>query len=592
MKFAKLAEYLQKIEETSKRLEITSVLADLISNLSVEETDKTMYLSLGYLKAQFETEKFNMAEKMVIKSLEKAYPAAKSIRQQYKQIGDLGTVAHKIHKNGDQKDMEIPEVHQKLMDIALLEGSGSQEGKINKLAALLKEMDALSAKYVVRIVLGTTRLGFTELTVVDALSQFLTGDKSLKKMIESKYFVHPDIGLIAKVLKKEGITGLDDICMEPGVPVLAQKAQRIGGIEETVDKLKQFWAEFKFDGTRVQLHMDKNKKFQMEKQQTDLFGEIQKKDYLIRTFTRNLEDSTHQHPEIAQAAMTQIKADSVVLDGEAIGIDKKTGEFLPFQQIMQRKRKHSVKEMAEEIPLQYFVFDILYLDGESLMDKPLKERHDILKKVVKENEVIKVAEHILADDEKSLSDYFEKAKSLNLEGLVVKKPDDPYQAGARSYSWVKLKSADEKLLDDSVDLVVLGYYKGRGERSKFGIGGFLAGVLNEKKDKFLTITKVGTGLKDDDWKHMKQLADKHAVKEVPNNVGMTKNYLPDVITAPEIVVEVGADEISVSKTHTAGFALRFPRLLYFRTDKNPSQATSLKEIKKLYSLQKRGNYKK
>ena len=592
MKFAKLAEYLQKIEETSKRLEITSVLADLISNLSVEETDKTMYLSLGYLKAQFETEKFNMAEKMVIKSLEKAYPAAKSIRQQYKQIGDLGTVAYKIHKNGNQKDMEIPKVHQKLMDIALLEGSGSQEGKINKLAALLKEMDALAAKYVVRIVLGTTRLGFTELTVVDALSQFLTGDKNLKKTLESKYFVHPDIGLIAKVLKKEGITGLDDINMEPGVPVLAQKAQRIGGIEETVDKLKQFWAEFKFDGTRVQLHMDKNKKFQMEKQQTDLFGEIQKKDYLIKTFTRNLEDSTHQHPEIAQAAMTQIKADSVVLDGEAIGIDKKTGEFLPFQQIMQRKRKHSIKEMAEEIPLQYFVFDILYLDGESLMDKPLKERHDILKKVVKENEVIKVAEHILADDEKSLSDYFEKAKSLNLEGLVVKKPDDPYQAGARSYSWVKLKSADEKLLDDSVDLVVLGYYKGRGERSKFGIGGFLAGVLNEKKDKFLTITKVGTGLKDDDWKHMKQLADKHAVKEVPNNVGMTKNYLPDVITAPEIVVEVGADEISVSKTHTAGFALRFPRLLYFRTDKNPSQATSLKEIKKLYSLQKRGNYKK
>jgi len=592
MRFTKLAEYLQKLEETSKRLEITSILADLISNLSIKEIDKAVYLSLGYLKAQFETEKFNMAEKMVIRSLEKAYPNTKNVGQQYKQTGDLGTVAYKIHQNGDDKDMEILEVHKKLMEIALLEGAGSQDGKINMLAALLKEMDALSAKYLVRVVLGTTRLGFTELTMVDALSQFLADDKSLKKRIESKYFVHPDIGLVAKILKKEGIEGLDSIRMEPGVPVLAQKAQRIGGIEEIVDKLKQYWAEFKFDGTRVQLHMDKNKEFAMKIHQTDLFGEIQKKDYLIKTFTRNLEDSTHQHPEIAQAAMTQVKANSVVLDGEAIGIDKKTGEFLPFQQIMQRKRKHSVKEMAEEIPLQYFVFDILYLDGESLMDKPLRERHAVLKKVVKENEVIKIAEHISADDEKSLSDYFEKAKSLNLEGLVVKKPDDPYQAGARSYSWVKLKHADEKLLDDSVDLVVLGYYKGRGERSKFGIGGFLAGVLNEEKDKFLTITKVGTGLKDDDWKHMKQLADKHAVKEVPINVDMTKDYLPDVITAPEIVVEIGADEISVSKTHTAGYALRFPRLLYFRTDKNPGQATSIKEIKKLHSLQKRGNYKK
>jgi DNA ligase-1 len=257
---------------------------------------------------------------------------------------------------------------------------------------------------------------------------------------------------------------------------------------------------------------------------------------------------------------------------------------------MQRKRKHGVKNMAEEIPLQYFVFDILYLNGKSLIDKSLEERYKLLNKVIKQNKTIKIAEHVQSDNEEDLQDYYEKAKEMNLEGLVIKTPDDPYQAGARSYSWVKLKSADEKLLDDSVDVVVLGYYKGKGERSKFGIGGFLAGVYDDKNEVFKTITKVGTGLTDDQFRKMKKLSDKYVVKKVPKNVEITKNYVPDVITAPELVVEIGADEISVSKTHSAGYALRFPRLLKFRSDKNPQQATTVEEIKKLHSLQKRGSY--
>jgi len=259
---------------------------------------------------------------------------------------------------------------------------------------------------------------------------------------------------------------------------------------------------------------------------------------------------------------------------------------------MQRKRKHGVKSMSEEIPLQYFVFDILYLNGKSLIDKPLEERYEILNSIIEQNETIKITEHVLTKKESELQKYYDKAKKLNLEGLVVKKPGDPYQAGARSYSWIKLKSADEKLLDDSVDLVVLGYYRGRGERSKFGIGGFLAGLYDTEKEKYLTITKVGTGLTDDQFRQMKTLADKYVIKKVPKNVDIPKNYIPDTIIAPEIVVEIGADEVSISKTHSAGYALRFPRLIRFRTDKKPTQSTSIKEIKKLHSLQKRGNYNK
>jgi DNA ligase-1 len=329
----------------------------------------------------------------------------------------------------------------------------------------------------------------------------------------------------------------------------------------------------------------------MENQQQELFSKLKKADYLIKTFTRNLEDSTHQHPDIVNSAMTQIKADSVILDGEAVGIDKDTGEFLPFQQIMQRKRKHGVKEMASEIPLVYFVFDILYKNGESLVKKPLETRHKALIETINENETIKVAEYLKTKDVDELSDYFNEAKDHNLEGLVVKKPEDPYQAGARSYSWVKLKMADEKLLEDSLDVVVLGYFFGKGERSKLGIGKFLAGIYDQDSQTFKTITKVGTGLTEDDWKKMKKLSDKHRVSKVPKNVEITKNYQPDVYTAPEIVVEIGGDEISVSKTHSSGYALRFPRLLHFRPDKDSDQATTIEEVKNLHSLQKRGHYK-
>ncbi len=199
-----------------------------------------------------------------------------------------------------------------------------------------------------RIILGTTRLGFTELTIIDALSNFISDSKELKTRIESSYFVHPNIGLIAKQIKSEGISGVDKIVMETGIPIEAQKAQRIGGLEETMQKIGECWAEYKFDGTRAQLHIDKSKKFTVDTQQQELFASITKEDYLVKTFTRNLEDSTHQFPDIVDAAMSQIDADSVILDGEVIGLDKKTGEFLPFQQIMQRKRKHAEKKCLKK----------------------------------------------------------------------------------------------------------------------------------------------------------------------------------------------------------------------------------------------------
>ncbi|NMB70154.1 ATP-dependent DNA ligase [candidate division WWE3 bacterium] len=596
MKTSEFSQYLKQLEETSKRLEITAILAELLNKLDNEEIDKGVYLALGILKAPYDNPKFNIAEKMMIRILEQAYSVQghlvdqKKINDLYNKAGDLGNVAFELAQENKTKSMPITNLHARLVELAEIEGTGSQELKVKKAAALLNELDPLSAKYVVRIILGITRLGFTELTLVAALAVVL-GDKSMADGIESVYNTHPDIGLIAKALKSHGIKSLNSISLETGVPILSQKAQRLSGPEEAIEKMTSVWAEYKFDGTRVQLHFDKTK---LKKSNTviqeGLFSlDSAVNNYLINTYTRNLEETTHQFPDLVEAAQQQINAESVILDGEAIGYDRKTGAFLPFQETIQRKRKHGVKDTAQNIPLKYFVFDILYYNGKPTVNKPLKERRELLAKIIKPGDVILVDEHIETGDPDELQEYYDVAKQKGLEGLVVKKPDDPYQAGARSFSWVKLKKADQKLLDDSVDCVVLGYYAGRGVRSKFGIGGFLVGVIDPEKDVFRTVTKIGTGLTEEDWVFLKKLCDKYRTDKVPQNVLMDKMFMPDVIVMPKIVVEIGADEISISQTHTAGYALRFPRLLKFRKDKNPSEATTVDEIRRMYKAQKVDN---
>lgn len=585
------SEYLQKLEATTKRLEITQILTEMIHELDVEEIDKALYLSLGYLKAAFESQKFNIADKMMIRVLEITYATPqhpdikKQIEKLYDAQGDLGDVVYNLAPDTPNTKISVTEMHKKLMEIAQTEGTGSQDIKAKKLSEILKELDKVSAKYLTRIILGTTRLGFTETTVVQAIA-LEAGNKGYADEIEKAYNIHPDIGLIAKQIKAKGIAGIKDVAIETGVPILSQKAQRVSGMEEAFERIPNVWVEFKFDGTRVQLHLDRNKPYtNTDNTQTALFDDTAN-DFMVKTFTRNLEETTHQYPDIVASAKEQLDADSVILDGEAIGYDPKTGAFLPFQETIQRKRKHDVAKTAKNIPLKYFVFDILYLNGKPTIDLPLEKRHELLEKVIKAGKVLSPAEHYNTNTFEGLEEYYELAKEKKLEGVIVKKPEDPYQAGARSYSWIKLKKADEKLLDDSIDCVVLGYYAGKGNRSQFGIGGFLVGVYDEKTDTYKTISKVGTGLKENDWVKLKELADKLKLAQLPSNVQLEKAYMPDIILKPSLVVEIGADEISVSKTHTAGYALRFPRLIKFREDKAPIESTTLSEVEKMYQFQK------
>jgi DNA ligase-1 len=584
---------LEALDKTSKRLKITDILADLIRDLETDEVEVGIFLSLGYLNPPYNQIKFNMADKMAVRVLELCYGVDKTeVEEMYSNLGDLGSVAMKLaaqhsRSTGTHHD-SVSALHNKLVTIAVDEGPGSQDRKVIALSDLLKELSPLSANYTIKIVLGTTRLGFTEQTVVDALSKIIGGDKSASRKIEEVYNIHPDVGFIAKTLKLYGIKGLDKISMETGIPVLSQKAQRLSDPEEILEKMNgPAWTEYKLDGTRVQLHLDRQKTNpDRELNQNSLFA-FNKGSVMVKTFTRNLEENTYQFPDIVESALDQIDATSAILDGEAIGFDPKTGRYIPFQDMMQRKRKHDVGEYAKQIPLRYIVFDILYLDGRDLTPMSLIERNKILTSAIKPGKVLEIANHLETADPAELWQFFETSKEKNLEGIMVKNPNSPYRAGAREFSWIKLKRSNTDILEDTVDCVVLGYYFGRGSRANFGIGGFLCGIWDPNVQIFTTLTKVGTGLRDEEWIELKKRCDKLKVKEAPKNVTFPKILTPDVWVEPQIVVELGGDEISVSQNHTSGYALRFPRLITFRDDKSATDTTSPKEILALHKSQRK-----
>jgi DNA ligase-1 len=573
VKFQKLAKYFQKLESTGSRNEMTVILARLLREAKTEEVDKIGYLSLGRLGPKFATVEFNLAEKMMVKVLATAYQKTEeAVRKQYKKIGDLGEVAEFLDTRRRSEPMEVREVYERLYEIASEAGEGSVERKIEKMAKLLDDLSAQSAKYVVRIPLGKLRLGFSDMTILDALSWMISGDKSKRGKIEAAYNIRADVGQIARLAKRKGLKGLKNLKVSLGTPIVPALCQRLPTAEEMIEKMAprpargKVAVEPKYDGTRLQIHYQEKK---------------------TAIFTRNLENVVHMFPDIVEALPKEVKAKEFVLDGEAIGVDPKTGKFLPFQETIKRKRKYQIKQMVKEIPLKLFCFDILYKDGRDLLRTPFKERRKILEKVLSSrNKTILISPQIVTEDPEVIRQYHDEQIKKGLEGAVLKKWEAAYDPGKRGYTWVKFKSEKGKKgggLTDTLDCVVMGYYRGRGKRAQFGIGAFLVGI--KKDENFLTVSKIGTGLSDEQWREMYQRCEKVKTGEKPQPYQVDKNLEPDVWCSPSILVEVEADNITQSPIHTVSYALRFPRLVRFRDDKSADQATTIEEVEKLYNLQ-------
>ena len=566
MLFFDLAKYLEKLEGTSSRLEITSILTDLFDKTISNEIQKVTYLSLGVLAPNYEGVLLNLAEKMMVRAISLAYGLSlENVARLYKKEGDLGSVAEKLAPNVNNfKKLTVDDVYKKLIDVAKEGGEGSQDKKIELMSNLLKELDPLSVRFVARIPVGKLRLGFSEKTIFDALSQMNSGGKTLRKELDKVFQIYPDPGYITKVVKERGMSGLKNVKVKTGVPVVPALCQRLDNYQEIVEKMGVVAVERKYDGTRVQIHFN-NKKNE------------------IRTYTRNLEESSPMFPEL-QHMKEWIKADEVILDCEAVGYDRKTNKVLPFQITITRKRKHDVAETAKSIPLRFFVFDILSLNGVSLIDKPYFERRKSLAEIIKNNATIVTDEYYKTDDPTEVQKMHDKFLKEGFEGAVIKMWNGEYLPGRQGWNWVKIKEAEgtSGKLSDTLDLIILGYYLGRGKRAGFGIGAFLVGL--RKGESWVSIAKVGTGLTDEEFRELKKNLDRLEMKEKPSNYQVTGALVPDVWVEPSVVVEVAADEITKSPNHAGGVALRFPRLIRFREDKGPKQATTWKEVEEIAKL--------
>ena len=586
------AKFLSQLEKTPSRNEITEILAKLFRKSSPEEIDKICYLLLGKLAAPFEGVEFNIAEKMMARIISQAFAIEeKNVVSLFKNNGDLGITAvhfRKKTKGIKAKRKNIEKVFKELYDISQEQGEGSIERKSRMLVRLIQESDPEFLKYLARIPVGKLRLGFSNMTILDGLSWMEKSDKSLRPQIESAYNVSADIGKIAKAFRSGGLEAIRKTKAETGIPILVARADRLPTAKKIIEKLGRCAVEPKIDGFRIQIHIDRNKKGpRSKKSQRSLFLTEQKA--LVKLYSRSLENTTAMFPDITKACYDWLEKDknlkSCILDCEAAGYNPKTGKLFSFQKTVQRKRKHGIDRLSKEIPLTVFVFDILLYNNQSLLDKTFKERRQLLEKILTvKDPAIRLNKQLITNDVEILKKEFQKNIKQGFEGVICKKLDSIYQAGSRNFNWVKFKKSMDSKLNDTVDCLVMGYYRGKGKRSGFGIGAFLVGVYDKKSETFKTVAKIGTGLSDEQWIHLRKRCDMIKTDNKPAQYLVEKNLAPDVWCSPEITVQIKADEITKSPAHSAGLALRFPRLEKFRKLEIKDIA-SLKETERMYRQQ-------
>lgn len=589
MKYSELVEIYDKISRTTKRLEMTDILVGLFTKCPPELIDKVVYLTQGRVYPEFIQLELGMADKMIIRCIALAAAVKESeVEQQYKSIGDLGSVANIILSRGKKQatldvfssvqrkePITIERVYRDLERIARTQGPGSQEEKIRILSDLLRDASPKEAMYIIRTVSGTLRLGIADMTILDALTIAFVGTKDARQIIERAYNLSSDLGMVAKVLATLGFQALRDFKPLPGRPIRPMLAERLSDSREILEKMNGKCAvEYKYDGERVQIHKIENNS--------------------ILLFSRRLENITHHYPDIIEFVSKAVSLNSYIIEGEIIAFDPDTNELLPFQELMHRRRKYGIEEAMEKYPASIRLFDILYGDGIDFTIKPYPERREFLSKIVKENERVKLAEQKIVDNPEDLESFFHEAVSDGCEGVIVKSLslESIYRAGARGWLWIKYKRDYRSEMIDTVDLVVVGGFMGTGRRAG-KIGSLLLAAYDEEEDTFKTICKCATGFTDEDIKNMYNIFEPYIINH--KHARVDSKIVPDVWITPIKVIEIIGAEITLSPIHTcglnaikkgAGLAIRFPRFTgRWRDDKRPEDATTVKEIIEMYKQQ-------
>ena len=585
MKFQKLAKLFSDLESTSKRLEMIDYLSEFFKkikqNKELEDLKKIIYLLQGQLVSNIkQAPKIGIAEKMIIEALSlHSGIDKKNIKQVLIKKGDIGATAELIlgkrkkqrslfdfnaNNEGAESSLEISDLYKALQKISITEGSGSHDTKLATLRGLMSKSTPLETKYILRIITSTLRVGVSTLTIIDGLSLGFTGEKENRDYIEKAYNLHPDLGDITEILAEKGIEAIKKIQIEYGTPIRSMLASRVP-YGEIITKLgSPFTAEYKLDGERLQIH---------------------KQGERIQMFSRRLLEISDQYPDVSRVVINNVQTENVIIEGEVVAMDAFYEKMLPFQVLSKRRRKYDVEEIAKEIPVSLFLFDLLKLEKESFINKALPKRRETLERIVEQTDEIKLTKSVLINSTEELLDFFNEAREAGAEGIIAKsiKEDSVYQAGNRGFVWIKLKGLEGGKLKDSVDVVLVGANFGRGRR-KGVYGTYIGAVYDIENDKFEAFTRIASGWTDE---IMETLMNKMEQYKIPRkSPDVICDDVPDQWLKPEIVIEIIGDEITISdKFSSLGYSMRFPVFQRMRPEKGPKDITTVEEILELYKIQ-------
>jgi len=568
----------EMMEKTTKRIELTNILVELLKKTPKKIIPNVVYLLQGIIRPNFEGVELGIAEKLAIRAISKSTGLPiKKIEDDYRECGDLGITASNILKIKTQttftaEKITVERVYETLFKIAKLEGKGSQDLKMKYISSLLNDATPLEAKFLLKILLGTLRLGIAENTVMDALAIAFTGKKENRVQIENAYNVSSDLGKVSLIVATDGIDEIKKFKISLFSPIRPMLADRVQSEKDVIKKMpEQFVAEYKLDGERVQIHKQSDK---------------------IVLFSRRLENITQYYPDIVEHIGKTLNVNEGIFEAEIVPINENTGEFLPFQELMHRRRKYKLKEAVLQYPISVNFFDVLYFDVKNCLNLKYSERRKILENSVKENNFAKLVPMAIVKNENEVEDFLENSINSGCEGLMLKILDAAYRAGIRGGNWLKLKREYRNELGDSLDLVVIGAYFGKGRRTgKYGT--LLLATYNPEKDNFPSICKVGTGFTDESLDQLYQiLSNKVILKKNPR---IESEMEADVWFEPELVLEIVASEITLSPIHKtalgtirkgAGLALRFPKFTgKIRIEKGSEDASTDEEVYSLYKGQ-------
>jgi len=585
MEFSIIAEIFERMESTTKRIELTNLLVELLKKTPKKIIPNAVYLLQGIIRPNFEGVELGVAEKLAIRAISKSSGLSiKKIEEDYKKCGDLGLTASNILKLKTQttftaEKITLERVYETLFRIAKLGGKGSQDLKMKYISSLLNDATPLEAKFVLKILLGTLRLGIAENTIMDALAIAFTGKKENREQIENAYNVSSDLGKVSLLIATDGIDEIKKFKISLFSPIRPMLADRVKSEKEAIKKMSEiFAAEYKLDGERVQIHKQANE---------------------VILFSRRLENITRYYPDIVENVEKSLNVNEGIFEAEIVPINENTGDFLPFQELMHRRRKHKLDKAVSQYPITVNFFDVLYYDKKDCLNLACSERRKILEQIVHEDNFSKLVPMLFVKNENEIEDFLENSINAGCEGLMLKTPTAPYRAGTRGSNWLKLKREYRNELGDSLDLIVIGAYFGRGRRTGL-YGTLLLATYNPEKDNFPSICKVGTGFTDESLDQLYQILSTNVT--LKKNSRIVSEMEADVWFEPKLVLEIVASEITLSPIHktgldlirkSSGFALRFPKFTgKIRYEKAVEDASTGEEVFALYKRQSKTNHEK